>query len=581
MSWFHRNAAQQPTSSTPLPTVTMPTPPAGATPAAIHSTMMDDYPLTVQHLFYRAQRLFPSREIVTVTAEGTDRTNYGEVCARAQRLASALAKLGVRKGDRVATLGWNTARHYELYLAVPCMGAVLHTLNLRLPIDQLTFIVNDAADKIIFVDADLLPILEKCAGNLSSVERVVVMNGTATPSRDDLPPLLDYEAILADAPADYRWPELDERDACAMCYTSGTTGNPKGVVYSHRSTFLHAMAVTLADTIGLSGNDTVMPIVPMFHVNAWGVPHAAAMVGSKLVLPGRFMDPNRIAQVMADEQVTTTSGVPTIWLGLLQVLAKRPDLDLSHLRSVICGGSAVPASLITAFEQHGLKLIQAWGMTETSPIGTVANLKPELQSLPPDQQLIFRAKQGFPVPGVEIRIINLDTGQEAPWDGETFGEIQIRGPWITGAYYHDANTDQGQSKFMDGWFRTGDVATMDAQGYIQIVDRTKDVIKSGGEWISSVQLESLIMGHPKVLEASVVGLPHPKWQERPVAVVVAKPGVGDLTADEIIEFLQPQVAKWWLPDQILIVEAIPKTSVGKFDKKVLRAQLNEQVKLGE
>ncbi len=263
------------------------------------------------------------------------------------------------------------------------------------------------------------------------------------------------------------------------------------------------------------------------------------------------------------------------------MLAKRPDLDLSHLRSVICGGSAVPASLITAFEQHGLKLIQAWGMTETSPIGTVANLKPELQSLPPDQQLIFRAKQGFPVPGVEIRIINLDTGQEAPWDGETFGEIQIRGPWITGAYYHDANTDQGQSKFMDGWFRTGDVATMDAQGYIQIVDRTKDVIKSGGEWISSVQLESLIMGHPKVLEASVVGLPHPKWQERPVAVVVAKPGVGDLTADEIIEFLQPQVAKWWLPDQILIVEAIPKTSVGKFDKKVLRAQLNEQVKLGE
>lgn len=588
MSWFRRQEArpaQTPPTAAASPAAVPPsTPsvlPAAAPAIAFESTMMD-YPLTLQHIFARAQKLFAQREIVTVTADGTDRTTLGALCERSTRLAAALATLGIRQGDRVATLGWNTASHFELYLAAPCMGAVLHTLNLRLPPDQLGFIIQDAADQIIFVDADLFPLLEKCAANLGSVKHIVVMNGVATPTRSDLPPVLEYEPVIMGSPAQFAWPELDERAPAAMCYTSGTTGNPKGVVYSHRSAMLHAMTVTMADTIALSGHDCVLPIVPMFHVNAWGLPHAAAMVGSKIVFPGRFMDANRIAQVMADEGVTLTGGVPTIMLGLLQVLDKRPDLDLSKLTRLVCGGSAVPESLIRAMDKHLLNIVQAWGMTETSPIGTIANLKAGMEDLSYDEQLAYRAKQGPPVPGVELRIMNLDTNSEAPWDGVTFGEIQIRGPWITGKYYHSENSDQGEAKFMDGWFRTGDVATIDAAGFMQIVDRTKDVIKSGGEWISSVQLEGIIMGHPKVLEAAVVGMPHPKWQERPVAVVVVRPGFeGQLTSEEILTYLQDKVAKWWLPDVILFEPSIPKTSVGKFDKKVMRVQLTDKVKLGE
>jgi fatty-acyl-CoA synthase len=557
-------------------------PASSASSAAFTSTMMD-YPLTVQYILQRATRYFPKRELVTITADGADRSTYGELGPRVAQLAGALAKLGAVPGDRVATLGWNTTRHFECYFAIPCMGAVLHTLNLRLPSDQLGFIIQDAADKIIVADADLVPLLEKVPDSLGSVKAVVVMNGAppgwSTGSQGSLPPQLDYEALLAEQPGEFDWPELDERQACAMCYTSGTTGNPKGVVYSHRSTVLHAICTTQADTIGISGRDTVMPIVPMFHVNAWGLPHAAGMVGAKIIFPNKFMDPGRIAQAMADEKVTMSGGVPTIWLGLLQVLKARPDLDLSSVTRLVCGGSAAPRSLIEALDSYGLKLLHAWGMTETSPIGTVANVKAGLTDLTPEEQMSYRVKQGYPVPLVDLRIADLVTGEELPWDGVTFGEIQVRGPWVTGNYYHDATPSM--DKFVDGWFRTGDVATIDPEGYIEIVDRTKDVIKSGGEWISSVQLEGIIMGHPEVLEAAVIGLPHPKWQERPVAIVMPKPDAeGRLTPEIILAYLQDKVAKWWLPDQILIGMPIPKTSVGKFDKKLLRSQLAEQVHLG-
>ncbi len=555
-------------------------------PAVIpFATTMMDYPLTVQYIFQRAVRYFPNRELVTITADGAERSTYGDLGPRVARLAGALAKLGVKRGDRVATLGWNTTRHYECYFAIPCMGAVLHTLNLRLPSDQLGFIIQDAEDKVIIADADLVPLLAKVPDSLGSVKAIVVMNGTPQSAADaaggagNLPQLLDYETLLSEAPADFAWPELDEREACAMCYTSGTTGNPKGVVYSHRSTFLHCVATTQADTIGISGKDTVMPIVPMFHVNAWGLPHAAGLVGAKMVFPNKFMDPARIAQVLADEQVTLTGGVPTIWMGLLQVLKQRPDLDLSHLTRLVCGGSAAPQALIEGLDALGLKLLHAWGMTETSPIGTVANIKAGLENLTPAEELGLRVKQGYPVPLVELRITDLATGAELPWDGVNFGEIQVRGPWITGSYYHDATPEE---KFVDGWFRTGDVATVDPEGYLTIVDRTKDVIKSGGEWISSVQLEGIIMGHPQVLEAAVIGLPHPKWQERPVAIVVPKPDAEGLTPEVIRAYLQDkEVAKWWLPDRIIMDHPIPKTSVGKFDKKLLRSELAREITLGD
>ncbi|HEY7976479.1 MAG TPA: long-chain fatty acid--CoA ligase [Ktedonobacterales bacterium] len=601
MSWFRRSAKSQTDPQTesapqsaPAPAVTAPQVPAPAapqqpvvappvtfTPAPAFTSTMMDYPLTLQHIYNRGRRLFPNREIVTSVADGYERSTYGEVFARVERLAAALEELGVRRGDRVATLAWNSTRHYELYFAVPCMGAVLHTLNLRLPPNQAAYIIQDATDKVIFVDADLMPLLMGVKDALGSVSHVVVMNGPLPENTEGLPPVLDYEQLLASAPATYQWPQLDEREPAAMCYTSGTTGNPKGVVYSHRSSYLHAFSVTQADTIALSNRDVAFPLVPMFHVNAWGLPHAAAMVGCKLVFPGRFMDPAHTAQTIADERVTLAAGVPTLWIGLLQVLAQRPDLDMSTVERVVVGGSAAPASLIAAMDAKGLPLLHAWGMTETSPIGSVARLKANLTTLPTEEQLAYRAKQGVPVTGVDLRIVNLDTGAEAPWDGVTFGEIQVRGPWITGSYYHGDDQEQGASKFADGWFRTGDVATIDPEGYIQIVDRTKDVIKSGGEWISSVQMEGIIMGNPQVLEAAVIGMPHPKWQERPVAVVVPKPEYKDtLTKDDIIRYLEPQVAKWWLPDEVVFVDALPKTSVGKFDKKVMRAQLADQVHLG-
>jgi fatty-acyl-CoA synthase len=556
--------APQPAASVPVPTPQQP---------AMLSTMMD-FQMTLQHTLDRAVRLFPNREVVTNTENGPRRTTYGAWGKRVNRLAGALERLGVKRGDRVGTLGWNTDTHLELYFGIPCMGAVLHTLNLRLFPQDLAFIINDAQDSVIFVDADLLPLLEKIADQLTPVRHLVVMNGTARPSGNvTLPPILDYEELLAASSEHYDWPELDERDAAAMCYTSGTTGNPKGVVYSHRSTLLHSLVGCMPDILDVSERDVVMPFVPMFHANAWGLAYCAPLVGASLVFPGRLMDPVSVTKLISSERVTLAAGVPTIWIGMLQVLAKEP-MDLSALERIICGGSAVPLALIEGLERHGLTIIQAWGMTEMSPLGSVCRVKSNLAHLPQAEINRIRAKQGIPAPLVDFRVLD-DNGNQVPWDGKTFGELEVRGPWITASYYHGG--EESATKFDHGWLRTGDVVTLDENGYIGIVDRSKDVIKSGGEWISSVDLENAIMGHPQVLEAAVIGVPDPKWQERPVAYVVPKPEFKDtLTKEDIMTYLQPLVAKWWLPDDVIFIDAVPKTSVGKFDKKVLRARHSEE-----
>ncbi|HEY7022433.1 MAG TPA: long-chain fatty acid--CoA ligase [Ktedonobacterales bacterium] len=568
---------QTATASPPAP----PTPAAASAPTMVPATAtngafvstMGDFPLTLQHSLDRAARLFPHREIVTNTADGPQRTTYGEWAKRVNRLAYALEKLGVKQGDRVATLGWNTATHLELYFGAPCMGAVLHTLNLRLFPQDVAYIINDAQDSVIFVDADLLPILEKISDQLGPVRNLVVTNGKANPTdASKLPPILDYEELLAAAPNDtYPWPELDERQAAAMCYTSGTTGNPKGVVYSHRSVLLHSISLTQTDVGALSERDRVMPFVPMFHANAWGLAHAAPLVGATLIFPGRLMDPQSVTNLIASEKVTMAAGVPTIWIGMVQLLDKDPGAyDLSACSRIVCGGSAVTLALIEGLQRHNLNIIQAWGMTEMSPVGSFGRLRSEIMEMPVEDQYAARAKAGVPVPLVDFRVLD-ESGNPVPWDGVTFGELQVRGPWVTMSYYHGG--DDNVNKFSDGWLRTGDVVTLDPYGYIGIVDRTKDVIKSGGEWISSVNLEGLIMGHPQVLEAAVIGVPDPKWQERPVAYVVPKPDFKDtLTKEDIIAYLEPKIAKWWLPEEVIMIDAVPKTSVGKFDKKVLRAQ---------
>jgi fatty-acyl-CoA synthase len=534
--------------------------------ADFHSTM-PDFPLTLLHTLERAERLFANSAIVTNTAEGPRRTTYGAWARRVHRLGGALTRLGVQKGDRIGTLAWNTDKHLELYFGVPCMGAVLHTLNLRLSPKDLGFIIEDAADSYIFVDASLLGLLEKVANKLGSVRGLVVMNGAAQPSGQvTLPPILDYEELLAPESEHFNWPELDERDAASMCYTSGTTGNPKGVVYSHRSTMLHSLAECLPDALDCSERDIIMPYVPMFHANAWGLCQAAPLVGASLVFPNNLMDAATVTKLMSSEKVTIGAGVPTIWNGMLQVLDKEA-IDLSSLRFLVCGGSAVSLALIEALDRHHLTIVQAWGMTEMSPLGTVSRVRRELADRPADEQNRYRAKQGVATPLVEFKIVD-EQGAELPWDGKSFGELLVRGPWITTAYYRDADPD----RFSDGWLRTGDIATLDEFGYVGIVDRSKDVIKSGGEWISSIDLENEIMLHPQVFEAAVIGVPDPKWEERPAAYVVPKPDFKDtLTGDDIIAFLTPRVAKWWLPDEIIFVDAIPKTGVGKVDKKLLRA----------
>ncbi len=526
--------------------------------------LMMDYPLTLQHFLQRAGLLFPNQEIVTRTTGGVHRYRYRDYCARTHRLAHALRELGVAPGDRVATLCWNTHQHLELYFAVTCYGAVLHTLNLRLSCDDLTYIITHAEDRVIFVDRTLEPILDQIRDRIPCVRRIVVIGGEAD----------EHEALVAAAPDQpYPWPPLDENCAAGMCYTSGTTGHPKGVVYSHRALYLHSLAFSMADTFALSERDVLLQIVPMFHANGWGTPHAAIMVGAKIVMPGEHPQFRELAQLIEDERVTFAGGVPTIWIGLDAVL-QQERFDVSSMRLAISAGSAIPRAVIEKYEKaYGIEMRQLWGMTETAPVGTVSTLKRHLAERPEEECFDTRAKQGLPVVGLDLRAVDAE-GRVIPWDGVTIGEVQVRGPWVTGGYYND---ERSAPAFQDGWFRTGDVATIDAEGYVHLVDRAKDVIKSGGEWISSVDLENAIMGHPKVLEAAVVAVEHPEWQERPVALVVPKPQYLDrVTKEEILAHLAPRFAKWWLPDDVLFVDAIPKTSVGKFDKKVMRAQLKQR-----
>jgi fatty-acyl-CoA synthase len=524
----------------------------------MRSTMQEG-PLLVSGILRHGQSVYGESEVVTVEADGYRTATFTEVAERAERLASALRRLGVRPDDRVGTFMWNNQSHLEAYFAVPSMGAVLHTLNVRLFTEQLVYVINHAEDKVIIVDASLVPLLARVIDSLPTVETVIV-SGSADTSA--LRETHDYTSLLAIEEPGFDWPELDERSAAAMCYTTGTTGQPKGVVYSHRSTYLHSMAVTSASCLGITERDRLLVVVPMFHANAWGAPYAAFMVGSSLVMPQMFLKGEDLVRIISEQRPTRSLGVPTIWNELLRTAAGS-DADLSSLQGVTSGGSATPGALIEAFRARvGIPLTQGWGMTETSPVAAVA-VPPARASA--DEELGYRVKAGRVVAGVEVRVVGPD-GQVLPRDGKSVGEFEVRGPWVTGSYYKDPDP----AKFHHGWLRTGDVGTLDARGFMEITDRTKDVIKSGGEWISSVQLENEVMAHPDVFEAAVVAVPDPKWQERPLVVVVPAPGK-DPSAQELVEFLEGRVARWWLPERWAFVGEIPKTSVGKFDKKVLRA----------
>jgi fatty-acyl-CoA synthase len=531
----------------------------------MRGTMMD-FPLTLQHIFERGTRLYPDREIVTGGLHLKHRYTYRDLGQRVHRLASALQQLGVRPGDRIGTFSWNHYRHLELYFGVPMQGAVLHTLNIRLFHDQLTYIVNHAADRFIVVDRSLLPIIRQLQPTFESVEKLMVIDDGADCEVGDA---LDYEELVGSGAEHFDFPRLEENTAAMMCYTSGTTGNPKGVAYSHRALTMHAFGVCQADALGVSQRDTVMAIVPMFHATAWGLPYASTFVGAKQVFPGNSLLPDRVLQLAQDERVTVGAGVPTIWIAALPLL-QSGKYDVSTMNRIVCGGSAAPRALIEAYEKLGLHILHAWGMTEMSPIGTVAVPRVEFDALNPETRLDFKARQGIAVPGVEARVLD-DTGSEVAWDGKTMGELVVRGPWVAASYYNDERS--AASFTSDGWFRTGDIAVMHHNGYIEIADRTKDVIKSGGEWISSVALENALMAHPKVQEAAVIGVPDERWSERPLACVVARPEFrGAITDTELTEFLASQFIKWWLPDRYLYLDELPKTSVGKFDKKAMRAQ---------
>jgi len=532
--------------------------------AEIHNLMMN-YPLTLTHFFERSRRLWPKKGLATrVPGQPMFRYTYADFAERTLRLAGALGELGVKKGDRVATLAWNSHRHLELYWAAPCSGAVLHTLNLRLSPQDLTFIINHANDSIIFADATLWPILEGIRDRIPTVRTIVLMRDA--PDARAPAGLPEYEALLAAAAPLRRWPTLDETDAAGMCYTSGTTGNPKGVVYTHRAMFLHCLAQAMTDSFGISEDDTLLHIVPMFHANSWCLPFTGVMVGSTQIFAGPNPQPRDICELVQREKVTFTGAVPTVWIAVKE-LCEKEGWDISSLRTIAIGGSAAPKAMQLAYrKQFGVSMSHAWGMTEMTPLGTIARLKSYMKQWSEDAQYEVRARVGYPSVGVDARIVD-EEGKELPWDGTSMGELQVRGPWVVNAYY---NNPESVERFTpDGWFRTGDVATIDAEGYVQITDRTKDLIKSGGEWISSVDVENMIMSHPKVLEAAVIAVPHPKWVERPLACVVPKPGQ-TLEPAEIVDFLRPRLAKWALPDEVAIIESVPKTSVGKFDKKVLR-----------
>lgn len=533
---------------------------------------MQQTPLLMHRLMDRGALMQPDVEVLTATADGARSQTLLETRNRAHQLAHALSGAGVEIGDRVGTFMWNGARHLEAYHAVACMGAVIHTLNIRLAPVDLEYIINHAQDKLIIVDADLLPALEKLAGKMPSVEKIVV---AAEPGFENwsttLPNAIDYEEFIKDKPTQYQWPEIDENSAMGLCYTSGTTGKPKGVMYTHRANYLHTVAIAMTDVMGLSATDTLLGIVPMFHANAWGLPWVATMLGMKQVYPHRFMVPDHLARMLMEYDITISAGVPTIWQGVKMLMEANPDkYKFKALTRLTCGGSAPPPSLIEWFwDALGVEMVQGWGMTETSPLATISRRTSKRKHLDMSdaERAKNQAKAGLPIPGLEIEIFD-DQWKPLPHDGVAFGELLIRGPWICSEYFNNPQPD----KFHDGWLITGDVAKIDPDGYIIITDRTKDLIKSGGEWISSVDLENHIAGLPAVAQACVVAHPHPRWDERPVALVIKKPNT-DVSAEQVIAHCESKFAKWQLPDDVLFVDAIPLTATGKMDKKVVRAQL--------
>ncbi len=534
----------------------------------MHGLMMDS-PLSTSSLIVYAARQHGDTEIVSRSVEGPiHRTTYAEAEGRARRLAKALLDLGVGGGDRIATLAWNGHRHLELYFGVAGLGAVCHTINPRLFADQLVYIVNHAEDRYVFLDPTFVGLLEGLQERLPGVEGFVIMTDADHMPETSLPNALCYETLLSAQDEGFDWPRLDENLASALCYTSGTTGNPKGVLYSHRSTVLHSFSCCTADhPLAISCHEVVLPVVPMFHVQAWGIPYAAAMAGAKLVLPGPGLDGASLYELFDSERVTVTAGVPTIWFGLLDYLAKTGK-TLDHLKCLTVGGAAAPLSMIEAFEEtHGVDLIHAWGMTETSPVATTGRLKRKFLDLPRTEQRKIKATQGRALYGIEIQIVD-DDGRTLPHDGQTAGQIMVAGPWVANAYFQDEEATAAALDG-DGWFATGDVATIDADGHVHITDRSKDLIKSGGEWISSIDLENAAMGHPEVAEAAAIALPHPKWGERPLLVIVRRDD-GTVTAEELRDFLAARVAKWWLPDEVVFVDDLPHTATGKISKLQLR-----------
>jgi fatty-acyl-CoA synthase len=536
----------------------------------MRGTMMD-FPLTLPTILERAAKIFPRVEIVSRKPDKTIvRTCYGEFYRRTRRLAFALTALGMKPGDRVASMMWNHSGHLEAFFGIPCAGGILHTLNLRLHPHEIATIANHARDRFLIVDDVLLPVFEKFRDSAPFEKVIVVPYGCGSVPEG----FLDYEKLLAEAGDDFQYPSLDENDGAAMCYTSGTTGNSKGVIYSHRALVLHSLAEAGVDSFAVSHHDTVLPVAPMFHANAWGLPYTCVMTGARLILPGPNVDAESILDLIGQERVTIACGVPTVWLGVLAALEKHPGRwkHSSPVR-IVCGGTAPPERLMRALDKHGLHILHLWGMTETTPLATVGKLKSHMRDWTPDQQYEVRAKQGWPAPFIELRVMRPDgldgKSVEAPRDGVAPGELEVRGPWVAASYYESPGEAHRWTE--DGWFKTGDVATMDEDGYIKIVDRAKDLVKSGGEWISSVDLENSLMGHPAVKEACVVGIPHPKWQERPLAAVVLKDGA-QATPEELRCFLAKSFAKWQLPDAFVFIEAIPRTSVGKFKKLALREQ---------
>ncbi len=535
--------------------------------------LMQDVPLTLDRIFGRAETVWRTKRLASATPAGIERVSFGAWAERTRRLGGVLDDLGVQADGRVATFAWNSSRHLELYFAAPCSGRVLHTLNIRLFADQLVYIINHAEDDVVFVDRSLLPILWPLVEDCKTLRAVIVMDDTRgqpdPPRIPDDPRIADYEQLLEAASPHPFEVVTDEHQAASMCYTSGTTGDPKGVVYSHRSVVLHSMAGAFSDLLGIREADVVLPVVPMFHANAWGICQAAVMAGANVVFPGCDLSPQAVAKLIIDEQVTLAAGVPTIWMSAKPYLAGQSH----HLRTILSGGSAVPKALSEAYRTEvGLPILQAWGMTETSPLATVCRVRSDLSG---DDDVLaeIRAKQGLPAPLVELRIADPESGHELPWNDKASGEVQVRGPWIARKYYND---ERGAGSFTaDGWLRTGDVGTIDPDGYVRLVDRTKDLIKSGGEWISSVEIENHLMAHPSIAEAAVIAVPSERWMERPMACVVVKNGES-LTADDVTAWLAPRVAKWWLPDEIEFIEEVPKTSVGKFSKKDLRDRFSDR-----